>query len=204
MNGPPWDQRLARVLVKPLARWTALRPNHITTLSLALAVASGGLYATGDRHAANWAALVFVLARFIDHADGELARLTGKTSRFGYYYDYVAGGLSSVALFVGLGFGCSAGVLGRWAVVIGIAAGVSALAGTLLGFGVDAQRGGEAGGYPGFAGFELEDGIYLIAPITWLGWHMPFLALAGLGQVVFSLWMLARLVRVPPPAAGRA
>ena len=33
----------------------------------------------------------------------------------------------------------------------------------------------DAVGYPSFGGFELEDGIYLIAPITWFGYLMPFL-----------------------------
>ncbi|MEK6529729.1 MAG: CDP-alcohol phosphatidyltransferase family protein, partial [candidate division NC10 bacterium] len=40
MTGAPWDQRLARVLVRPLVG-TPIRPNHITTLSLALALGAG-------------------------------------------------------------------------------------------------------------------------------------------------------------------
>lgn len=195
MNGAPWDQRLARILVQPLARWPAIEPNHITTLSLLLAIGAGGFYATGSAHAANWAAALFVLSRFIDHADGELARLTGKTSRFGYYYDYVVGALSSVALFVGLGVGLRGTMLGGWAIVIGVAAGIAALVAMALGFGVDAQGDGEAGGYPGLGGFELEDGIYLVAPITWAGALIPFLIGASLGQIVFCLWMLARFLR---------
>ena len=66
------------------------------TLSLALGVAAGGLFACGEARAAGWGAALFMLARFVDHADGELARLTGRTSRIGYCYDYVAGALSTV------------------------------------------------------------------------------------------------------------
>jgi phosphatidylglycerophosphate synthase len=201
---PPWDQRLARILIRPLARWPAIGPNHVTTLSLLFAAAAGGLYAMGSAGAANWAAVLFVLSRFIDHADGELARLTGKTSRFGYYYDYVVGALSSVALFVGLGVGLRSTVLGGWAMVVGIGAGIAALGAMVLGFGVDAQGDGEAGGYPGFGGFELEDGIYLVAPITWIGALVPFLIGAGLGQLVFCLWMLARFLRRADRAAEHA
>ncbi len=35
MNGPPWDQRLARVLVAPLKR-TPVHPNHLTTIGVIL------------------------------------------------------------------------------------------------------------------------------------------------------------------------
>jgi phosphatidylglycerophosphate synthase len=48
---------------------------------------------------------LFMLAVLVDHMDGEFARLTGLTSRFGHYYDHVAAGLGYVSLFVGLGIG---------------------------------------------------------------------------------------------------
>ena len=82
MKKPPFDQRIARVLVRSLAR-TSVSPNHLTVLSLALAVAGAGLLAQGDPVAANWGVGLFVLARFLDHFDGELARLTGKTENGG-------------------------------------------------------------------------------------------------------------------------
>ncbi len=50
-------------------------------------------------------------------------------------------------------------------------------------------------GYPGWAGFELEDGIYLLAPVTWLGWLEPFLVAAGIGATVYLLWTLGRVSR---------
>jgi len=197
MTRIPWDQQLARVLVKPLAG-TPVSPNQITTFSLLLALGAGWLYASGDRGAANWAAGLFVLARFIDHADGELARLTRKSSRFGYYYDYVAGALSSTALFVGIGIGLSAGALGNWLVIAGVTSGLCAPIAMGFAIGVEARLGTGARGYPGFRGFELEDGIYLLAPLTWLGALMPFLVLASIGQVIFCFWMLMKFV-----AAGR-
>ena len=106
----PWDQRLARVLVKPLAL-TPITPNQLTALTLIIALYSAWLFAAGDARLANWAAGLFVLARFMDHFDGELARLTGKTSRFGYYFDYVAGALSYAAMFAAIGFGLRHGPL---------------------------------------------------------------------------------------------
>ncbi len=52
---------------------------------------------------------------------------------------------------------------------------------------------GAAVGYPGVAGFELEDGIYLIAPATWFGWLEPFFVAAGIGAAVYCLWTAWRL-----------
>ncbi len=190
MEKPPYDQRIARVLVRPLAR-TPLSPNHLTALSLALALAGAGLLAEGDPFAANWGAALFVLARFLDHFDGELARLTGKTSRFGYYFDYVSGGLSYAALFAGIGVGLADGALGGWAYLLGAAGAASALISLFVNLALDKEAGladGDAVGYPGVAGFELEDGIYLIAPITWLGWLAPFFVLSGIGAAVYCLW----------------
>ena len=40
--------------------------------------------ALGTAQAAHWAAGIFVLARVHESIDGELAPLTGKSSRFGY------------------------------------------------------------------------------------------------------------------------
>lgn len=195
----PWDQRLARWLVRPLAK-TPLRPNHITTLSLALGVAAGLLFARSQTRAAGWGAALFMLARFVDHADGELARLTGRTSRIGYYYDYAAGALSSGALFAGIGVGYAGGPLGGWMLALGLAASVAALAGMGFGLAADARKGSGDGPYPQWGPFELEDGIYLLGPITWLGGLAGFFVLGALGQIVFSAFRLRELRHARPPA----
>ena len=195
---PPYDQRLARILVRPLAR-TPLAPNHITVVTILVALAAAGLFARGEPAAANWGAGLFVLARFLDHFDGELARLTGKTSRFGYYFDYVSGAVSYAALFGGMGIGLAGGPLGGWALLLGAAGAAAALISMFLNLDLDKQKelaAGEAVGYPGIAGFELEDGIYLLAPVTWLGWLTPFFVASGIGAAVYCLWTAWTLLRI--------
>lgn len=197
MKSLPWDQRIARVAVKPLVR-TPVTPNHVTLVTLLLALAGAGLLAVGEPTLANWGAGVFVLARFLDHFDGELARQKGMVSRFGYYFDYFTGGLSFAALFLGIGIGLRHGPLGDWALVLGVAGAVSAVVSMFNNLGIDKHQGGDgdrdAVGYPAFAGFELEDGIYLLAPITWLGFLTPFFAAAGVGAAVYCLWTLWTLI----------
>ena len=196
-QAPPWDQRLANIMVRPLAR-TPITPNQLTIVTLLLALAAAALFAVGDKTAANWAAGLFILARFMDHFDGELARMTGKTSLLGYYLDYAVGGLSYGGLFLGIGIGARESFLGEWAIVLGLAAASGAVLSMFLNLRIDKQsqfEKGEAIGYPGFAGFELEDGIYLIGPITWAGYLTPFFALSAVGAVVYTLWTLSMVLR---------
>ncbi len=196
MNAP-YDQRIARVLVRPLAR-LGVTANQITAVSLVLALGGGALFAVGGAPAIHWAAGLFVLARFLDHFDGELARLTGQASRFGYYFDYITGGLSHAALFAGIGWGLVGGPLGGWALALGLAGCVTSLVAMGLNLDLDRQLElgeGEAVGYPGWGGFELEDGIYLLAPVTWLGWLEPSFVAAGIGATVYLLWTLGRVLR---------
>ena len=61
---------------------------------------------------------------FSDHTDGELARLSGKTSRFGHHYDLASDALVTVGLFVGLGYGLETS-LGGQATAYGIVAGLA-------------------------------------------------------------------------------
>ncbi len=197
---PPFDQRIARRLVRPLAR-TAITPNQITAATLALALIAAALFATGKAPAIHWAAGLFVLARFLDHFDGELARLTKRTSRFGYYFDYASGGIGYGALFAGVGIGLSRGPLDGWALALGAAGALAALISMVLNLRLDrtdAAAGRETIGYPAAGGFELEDGIYLIAPVTWLGWLEPFFVACGVGAAAYCLWTAGRLLRARP------
>ncbi|MBT5666981.1 MAG: CDP-alcohol phosphatidyltransferase family protein [Rhodospirillaceae bacterium] len=188
-----WDQRLAAILVRPLVK-TPVTPNHVTTLSLAVGLVGAGLLAAGESSLANWGAGLFMVARFLDHFDGELARQSGKTSRFGYLYDYVAGCLSYSALFLALGIGLRDGLAGQWSIVIGVVIAPIILTTTLMAIKYSDESGGDSDDYPVFAGFELEDGIYLIGPIVWAGWIEPFFLLGAAGVVIFAAWTGARFL----------
>lgn len=194
----PYDQRLGRWAAPYLAR-LGITANQVTGVSLLLGLAGAALIALGEAAYANWGAGLFVLARVLDHFDGELARYTETYSRFGYYFDYFTGMVSYAALFAALALHVSQGWLGDWAWLIG---GVTVLAAALsapLNVMIDQEKGsgyGVAVGYPGIAGFELEDGIYLIAPVAWLGLLSPFFVLVGIGATLYAFWTLWCLVRL--------
>src|SRR5580698_4083772 len=70
----PWDARLARRLVEPLQD-SAVTPNHLTSVRLAFGLAAGGALMQGSYWWMNLGALLLVVSNFLDHTDGELARL---------------------------------------------------------------------------------------------------------------------------------
>ncbi|MEQ8320079.1 MAG: CDP-alcohol phosphatidyltransferase family protein [Rhodospirillales bacterium] len=199
MKKPPYDQRIAAVMVRPLVN-TPITPNHVSIFTLFLALGGAALLATGKAADATMGAGLFVLARFLDHFDGELARQSGKTSKLGYYLDYIVGSISYAALFFCMGWGFRESDLGNWAIVLGTGGAAAALISMFTNLGIDRQTGGdETGdsvGYPGFGGFELEDGIYLIWPVTWLGYLYPFFIAAGIGATIYCLYTCVTLFRM--------
>ena len=190
---PPWDQRLARVLVRPL-RHSGVTPNAITTLSLVLGLLGAGFYAL-DGSAAHAGGVLFMLACLCDHADGELARMTDRTSAFGHYYDLIADALVLTALFLGIGAGLSGDEPGDGASRLGlVASGATGLI-VLLRLELERRAGRSATCQPNLLGFELQDVMYLVGPVTWLGWLEPFLLLAAIGAPLYALGVLWSLGR---------
>ncbi len=199
---PPWDQQLARRLVAPLQQ-TAVTPNHITTLSLLTGLAAAGLFAAGGA-LAHLGAVMFVLALVLDHADGELARMTGRTSRFGHYYDLAADATVLTMVFMGIGLGLPSGALDGWAAELGVLAGVSIAIIISLRAEIERRLGKAATRQPNLLGFAVEDVLYLLVPITWVGALEPFIALAGVGAPLYALWVLWQAVRVPAMQSRRS
>lgn len=201
MSPMPWDQRLARLLVRPLAK-TPVHPNALTTIGLLFGLTAAVLMAQGDPVLANLGAFVFMVAVFMDHTDGELARMTGKSSTFGHYYDHVCALTTYVALFVGagIGIGAAGGPLGVWAPPMGVLAGLAiatAFGGRVF---IEERMGKAAVEQRSFAGFEIEDTLYIVGPVTWFGGLTPFLVAACIGAPIFAifvLWQIRRGYRLP-------
>ena len=199
-----YDQRLARWIARPLAR-TPISPNMITFVGLVMGLSAAWLFARGDATAANWGAALFIAAAWVDHLDGELARASGKTSKFGHYFDHAAMVTTYVTLFVGMGLGLAARGMGDTAVLIGIVAGVAvgAIFGTRLW--IESRLGSEAVVMTPFAGFEVEDILYIVGPITWFGLLDYFLIVAGIGAPLFLIWTAwdtSRALRAKSPRSA--
>ena len=202
--GKTWDSRIANALIAPL-RDTAVHPNHLTTVGLLVGLAGAALFARGGRADANLGALLYVTSQVVDHADGELARMTGKTSEFGHTYDRLCDLAVKLSTFVGMGFGLRHGSLGSTAPLLGVAAGLALVTIFRSRSELARRRGREVGfRQPAAGGFEIEDILYLVAPITWAGGLQSFVVAAGLGAPIFAAWTVAQLLRARREDGGKS
>jgi archaetidylinositol phosphate synthase len=194
----PWDARLARRLVSPLKdSWVT--PNYLTTIRLLIGLAASASFLPGTYAWANLGALLAVLSNFADHTDGELARLSGRTSRAGHLYDLTSDACATVALFFAMGVGVSRtdhpslqfppGVLG-------------AIAGTaialifFLRMRIEERAGKIVTRQSSLQGFETEDVLYLLPLVTLCNGVATFVLAAAIGAPLFAAWVAIDYVRV--------
>ena len=192
MVGDSWTHKIARVCILPLVN-TPITPNHLTTLRLITGVAACGLFAIGTTEWNLYGGILWILSAFLDRADGELARVSGKISPWGHKYDYFSDVFVTALFFIGIGIGLRNTIfwnveLGLWTIVMGICATAGVITAEILAEKIDQARKdtGEKA-YAGFAGFDFDDVLYLFAPVVWLNLHPPFLIGASVGAPVFAL-----------------
>ena len=188
MSHDTWIHRAARVVARPLVG-TPVTPNQVTTLRLAAGLAAAAALAQGEADWRNWGAGIFVLGLFLDRLDGELARLSGKTSPWGHRYDLFSDGLSNVLAFLGLGVGLRAGEFGAWAPAMGLVAGLAIAAILWLVVRMESLHGARAGELGSSAGFDPDDGLIAVPVLVWLGLSDWLLAAACLGAPAFGIYM---------------
>ncbi|RKP45168.1 CDP-alcohol phosphatidyltransferase family protein [Trinickia fusca] len=206
---PPstWDARLARRLVTPL-KDTRVTPNHLTTVRLLTGLAGALCLAQGGFAWINAGALLIVLSNFIDHTDGELARISGKSSKIGHFYDLASDALVTVALFVSMGIGIAAHGerLLPSPIVLGGIAGVAVALIFYLRMRIESLAGKAGTKQAAAAGFETEDVLYLLPLVTLANGVEPFVIAAAFGAPLFALWVaidyrrVMRVMRQPRPA----
>jgi len=183
----PWDARAAAWLVRPFIHSTHVQPNHFTALRLGVGLAGAACFAGGEH--ANLAALLVVTSNFLDHTDGELARLGNKSSRFGHYFDLASDAIVTVAMFAGIGVGLSDGGFGAWATVMGTCAGLAVALIFHLRNQMENSHGKQATQQAQWAGFEAEDVLYLMPAVTLAGGLGWFLVAAAIGAPLAAVFV---------------
>lgn len=186
-----WDARLARRLVTPLKdSW--VRPNHLTTVRLLLGLAGAAAMLPGVYRWSNVGALLVVLSNFVDHTDGELARISGKTSRGGHIYDLASDAAVTVLLFIAIGIGVSATPASAPLppIVLGAGAGCAIALIFYLRMRLEEKVGKAATRQASLGGFETEDVLYLLPLVTLLDGVTPFLMTASICAPLFAVWVV--------------
>jgi archaetidylinositol phosphate synthase len=176
MSYNTWIHKFARGLVRPLVN-TAITPNHLTTGRLVFGLVAAVCFSVGETVWNVMGALTFIISMVLDRADGELARLSGKSSRFGAIYDLVTDAICNAALFIGLGVAAMNAGLGLWGIAMGVVAGISISIIFYAVIEVAASVDASAAAFNSFAGFDPDDAIIIV----------PIGALLGYGQLLLTL-----------------
>ncbi|MDR5812717.1 MULTISPECIES: CDP-alcohol phosphatidyltransferase family protein [unclassified Caballeronia] len=192
-----WDARLARRLVTPLVG-TPVTPNHLTTLRLAIGLAGAWYLSLGEFWLCSLGAALIALSNLVDHTDGELARISGQSSKIGHLYDLACDALVTVLLFLGIGFYVAVHhpsmlVPAQW---LGGLAGVAVALIFYLRMRIESMIGKAGTKQASMAGFETEDVLYLLPVITLLNGMTPFLIAAAIGAPLFAVYVAVDYQRV--------
>jgi len=81
---------------------TGLSPNFWTVVGLIIALASAVVYGMGIEFGLIIGGILLLVSGFFDMVDGQVARVTGKTSKKGEYLDSMFDKISEVAIFLGI------------------------------------------------------------------------------------------------------
>jgi phosphatidylglycerophosphate synthase len=122
----PLDTAVHRRLSRPLTRAAVaagVSPNAVSLGSLALGLAAAGAFAFGSIPATVAGFLGYVAAVVLDHADGEVARLTYTESRLGEILDVTIDTVTHCVLVLAMGFTAQrlAGGMSVWAGLVAAA-----------------------------------------------------------------------------------
>src|SRR6476661_6141770 len=94
--------RAGQRIIDAMVRWLAMghiNPNILTVIGVALNVGCGLLFGLGWFFAAG---IALIVANLFDMLDGQVARLSGRVTRFGGFLDSSLDRLSDMVIFVGL------------------------------------------------------------------------------------------------------
>jgi phosphatidylglycerophosphate synthase len=91
--------QIANLFARLATKIKFLTPNFFTTLSFILGISTAILFAYNFNYIACFT-LLFTLV--FDCADGQTARLLGKKSQFGHWYDYYSDKIKDISLALGL------------------------------------------------------------------------------------------------------
>jgi phosphatidylglycerophosphate synthase len=107
----PISRQMAKVFIR-----VGLTPNSVTLLALGSALGAAFAIATGEYMWGLVGAILINGFTFFDLADGDVARLSGKMSKFGYWFDSIVDSIFEISMIIA--FGAASIVIGGpiWAI----------------------------------------------------------------------------------------
>ena len=89
-------------IINAMVRWLAfggVNPNILTVIGVTINVGCGVLFGFGEFF---WAGIVLIVANLFDMLDGNVARISGRVTRFGGFLDSSLDRLSDMVAFLGI------------------------------------------------------------------------------------------------------
>ena len=191
-RGSRW---ISRLLVR-----TPVTPNQVSLVSLAIGLVAIWCFWHATAASALLGVLVYALACIVDHADGEIARLTFQESRLGANLDWTIDTVIHVGIVLGIGVSSGGRLMG----VVGLlaAAGVTLSAVFARYLARELEVGPPVGGL--LRNIANRDLFYLVllsfAALRWLAPPLVFVVavIVAVGSQVYWVGCLARIRRPRP------
>lgn len=126
-----WFNRKLAYPVAALCARLGMHPNAVSVLGMLTGVGAGYFFQFQAFEQVVWGVVLLAACTIIDNADGMVARMTGKSSDFGYVLDGICDNFVFISIYLWAMYGAwdlatpFGGSWGWWIIPLGIAAGVS-------------------------------------------------------------------------------
>jgi phosphatidylglycerophosphate synthase len=201
-----FDRHLSRRISLVLVRW-GVHPNLVTAAGMLVGLIGAGLLASADRPLQVLGALVFIFATVLDGCDGEVARLSLRSSDFGRRLDLIGDNIVNAAVFLAIGYASfRAEPTSLFLAAVGTALVGLALA-TAAGFWYStwlSRSGRQEAVRDTYESLVSRDFAYLILVLAALGKLSWFVWAAALGSNLFALLLVVLRLREWPPEPAPA
>ena len=198
------DTGIDRYFHRRCSRWitrlvmgTSVTPNQISMVSLAIGSAAIWCFWRATPLSALWGVVLYAVASIVDHADGEIARLTFQESRFGAHLDWAIDTIIHSGLVLGMAVTAGGQLMPLVGVLGALGVTLSALFARYLP--PEAQVGANAGGLLKVLGSR--DLVYALllsfVAFRWLAPSLlrPLAVVVALGSQAYWIACLARIRR---------
>jgi phosphatidylglycerophosphate synthase len=189
------SRRISRLLVR-----TPVTPNHVSLVSLVIGLVAIWCFWHATAASAVLGVLVYALACIVDHADGEIARLTFQESRLGANLDWTIDTIIHVGIVLGIGVSSGGRLMGVVGLLGAIGVTLSAVFARYLPR--EIEVGPSVGGL--LTHIANRDLFYLVllafASLRWLAPSLVFVVavVVAVGSQVYWVGCLARIWRPRP------
>jgi len=200
-----FDRYLSRRLSVVLVRW-GVHPNLVTGAATLVGLVGAGLLASVHQPLQVLGALVFIFATILDGCDGEVARLSLRTSKLGGRLDLIGDNIVNGAVFVAIGTAClraqptllMQAAVGATLVGLGLATAAGFWYSTWL-----SRSGRQEAIRDRYESLVSRDFAYLILALAVLGGLSWFVWAAAVGSNLFALLLVALRLKEWPPEPER-